>query len=221
MVKNNMFGHSGTDGSSLRERIERRSGGGIIYGKMGECCDRVKSFHGPHYEESSVMRLIIDEGVPSRGHRHLIFTPEFEYAGISGRQEKQYIKITVDYCAVNIECHKNVPNSDDIGCKLTGNFSRDASYIEERGKKFKEAPQKKENKPKNETQPKNTTATNNTQTKTNTSNADIIPARDILKWVNEARTNPKNIASILQSTLDNDFIDDGLININGTRVMAL
>ena len=142
MVKNNMFGHSGTDGSGLRDRIERRSGTGTIYGKMGECCDRVKSFHGPSYEESSVMRLIIDEGVPSRGHRKLIFTPEFEYVGISGRQESKYIKNTIDFCAVNLECNKNIPNSDDIGNKLTGNFSRDASWIEERGKKFNQVQKK-------------------------------------------------------------------------------
>ena len=70
-----MFGHQSTDGSGVRERIEKRCGKGTIYAKMGECCDRVKSFHGPNYEKASVIRLIIDEGVPSRGHRKLIFTP--------------------------------------------------------------------------------------------------------------------------------------------------
>ena len=49
----------------------------------------------------------------------------------------------------------------------------------------------------------------------------MVAAEDILKWVNEARTNPNKIATILQSTLENDFIDDGLININGTRVRVL
>ena len=29
--------------------MQKRKGEGPIYGQMGECCDRVKSFHGPNY----------------------------------------------------------------------------------------------------------------------------------------------------------------------------
>jgi uncharacterized protein YkwD len=126
MTVNNMFGHKSTDGSGVRERIERRVGE-TVFGKMGECCDRVKAFHGPDYELATVVRLIIDEGVSSRGHRTLIFTPEFKFVGISGRAGSEYIKITVDFCAIGTGCSKRTPNDNTIGNKLTGKFSRNES----------------------------------------------------------------------------------------------
>ena len=43
MIKNNIFGHTGTDGSSLTDRVTRRHGK-KVYGQLGECCDQPKEF---------------------------------------------------------------------------------------------------------------------------------------------------------------------------------
>ena len=73
MINKNIFGHTGSDGSTLTERITRKHGK-TIYGQMGECCDRPKVYEGPDFAQITVLRYILDEGVPSRGHRKLIYT---------------------------------------------------------------------------------------------------------------------------------------------------
>lgn len=68
-------GHIGGDGSKPYERMERfgnwegLSGENIAYGD-----DSARMF---------VMKLIIDDGVPQRGHRENIFNHEFRVAGVS------------------------------------------------------------------------------------------------------------------------------------------
>ncbi|MEA3014896.1 MAG: hypothetical protein QOD42_3441 [Sphingomonadales bacterium] len=66
-------GHAGGDGSSPAERIRRRGGG--LYGASGEVIA-----YGPEDAISFVRELIID-GVPDRGHRTLLFSPRFRFAG--------------------------------------------------------------------------------------------------------------------------------------------
>jgi uncharacterized protein YkwD len=67
-------GHQGRDGSSPAERIRRRGGG--LYGASGEVIA-----YGPEDAISFVRELIIDDGVPDRGHRILLFSPRFRFAG--------------------------------------------------------------------------------------------------------------------------------------------
>jgi len=67
-------GHRGRDGSSPAERIRRRGGG--PYGASGEVIA-----YGPEDAISFVRELIIDDGVPDRGHRTLLFSPRFRFAG--------------------------------------------------------------------------------------------------------------------------------------------
>jgi uncharacterized protein YkwD len=67
-------GHQGGDGSSPAERIRRRGGG--PYGASGEVIA-----YGPEDAVSFVRGLIIDDGVPDRGHRILLFSPRFRFAG--------------------------------------------------------------------------------------------------------------------------------------------
>jgi uncharacterized protein YkwD len=67
-------GHQGRDGSSPAERIRRRGGG--PYGASGEVIA-----YGPEDAVSFVRELIIDDGVPDRGHRILLFSPRFRFAG--------------------------------------------------------------------------------------------------------------------------------------------
>ncbi|HVQ09132.1 MAG TPA: CAP domain-containing protein [Allosphingosinicella sp.] len=67
-------GHQGRDGSSPAERIRRHGGG--PYGASGEVIA-----YGPEDAASFVRELIIDDGVPDRGHRILLFSPRFHFAG--------------------------------------------------------------------------------------------------------------------------------------------
>ena len=68
-------GHVGSDGSILKDRIDRagfspRSG-------CGEICD-----YGQYTARRHIMRFLIDDGVPSRGHRDNILNANFKYVGI-------------------------------------------------------------------------------------------------------------------------------------------
>lgn len=75
-----LTGHAGSDGSNPAARVTR-------YGKpttvSGECI----SF-GPADARQIVMQLIIDDGVAGRGHRHSIYTAEFQLAGIASGPHK-------------------------------------------------------------------------------------------------------------------------------------
>lgn len=75
------LGHSSRAGNSPGERVRRR--GGDIY--VGE---------GISYGYSSaaevVRQLIVDDGVPGRGHRALLFDKGFRYAGVGCGGHRQY-----------------------------------------------------------------------------------------------------------------------------------
>ena len=43
LTKNKIFGHTGSDGSSLSERVKRRAGK-KVYGALAENCDQLQSF---------------------------------------------------------------------------------------------------------------------------------------------------------------------------------
>jgi uncharacterized protein YkwD len=68
-------GHQGKSSGGPRERIERH---GQWQGTMGE-----NIFYGPGDARQVVMNLIIDDGVPGRGHRTNIFLPKFRRAGVA------------------------------------------------------------------------------------------------------------------------------------------
>ncbi|MDF7774028.1 CAP domain-containing protein [Sphingomonas sp. AOB5] len=74
-------GHVSRDGASPGERVKRR--GGDIY--VGESIS-----YGHADPDSVVMQFIIDDGVPSRGHRKLIFASDFRYAGVGCGSHRSY-----------------------------------------------------------------------------------------------------------------------------------
>jgi len=66
-------GHFGGTSGGPKERIERH---GEWQGRIGE-----NIFYGPGEARQVVMNLIIDDGVPDRGHRKNIFSRAFSRAG--------------------------------------------------------------------------------------------------------------------------------------------
>jgi len=75
-------GHKGSNGSSISDRIERH---GTWDRKISE-----NIFYGDTDARSVVLHLVIDDGVPSRGHRINFLDPELKYVGVACGTHKKY-----------------------------------------------------------------------------------------------------------------------------------
>lgn len=74
-------GHGGEDGSSPGDRV-RRHGGGDYVAEVIE--------YGASDPVDAVRQLIVDDGVPDRGHRSILFDPSLRFAGVSCGQHRAY-----------------------------------------------------------------------------------------------------------------------------------
>lgn len=74
-------GHTPHDGSSPGQRVKRR--GGDIY--VGESIS-----YGYDAPDDVVMQMIVDDGVPMRGHRKLLFAKNYQFAGVGCGEHPQY-----------------------------------------------------------------------------------------------------------------------------------
>lgn len=81
------FGHIGTDGSQPWDRVSR-------HGRWRKTVAENISY-GAKSARDVVIQLIIDDGVPDRGHRKNIFNPAFTLAGVSHGPHLRY-KIMCD-----------------------------------------------------------------------------------------------------------------------------
>lgn len=79
MAKNNIFGHTGSDGSNFSERILRHCRKG--HGSMAELIGADFHYENRNHAEMTILGLIIDDGVSDRGHRKTIFNPTYKYVG--------------------------------------------------------------------------------------------------------------------------------------------
>ena len=82
-----MTGHEGSDGSRPTERIRR-------HGKPNSATGENIAFR-PATARSIVVQLIVDDGIPDRGHRHTIFDPDFRVAGVAIGPHKNYGRMCV------------------------------------------------------------------------------------------------------------------------------
>jgi uncharacterized protein YkwD len=70
-----IVGHTGSNGSSMVDRIRRHDGS---FRSMGEAIA-----YGQAEAREIVVSLLVDDGVPGRGHRRIILTPGFDAVGLA------------------------------------------------------------------------------------------------------------------------------------------
>lgn len=83
-------GHGEADGTTLEMRLHRR---GVWAGLAGENIS-----YGRESSRGVVSQLIIDSGVPGRGHRANIFDPAYQYAGVACGPHRVYrVMCVIDF----------------------------------------------------------------------------------------------------------------------------
>jgi len=82
--------HVGSDGSRLSDRLNRL---GTWHGLIAENISTLEED-----PRQVVIQLLVDDGVPSRGHRQTIFNPDLHQAGVGSAPHRDYQVVTViDY----------------------------------------------------------------------------------------------------------------------------
>jgi len=80
-------GHKGPAGSTVRDRVLKF---GLHQSLLGEVIN-----YGDEKPRWTVMQLLIDDGVPNRGHRKNLFNPDFHVAGAAIGPHSEYGSMTV------------------------------------------------------------------------------------------------------------------------------
>ncbi len=86
------IGHTGVDGSILPERVDRHGAWvGVIAENIG---------YGYATGREVVRQLIVDDGVPDRGHRVNIFNPRLRVMGVACGPHKRYgLMCVIDFAS--------------------------------------------------------------------------------------------------------------------------
>lgn len=95
--KNGGIGHITRNGSTPQKRIEK-------YGEW-DICSAEDITYGSFEARQIVIALLIDDGVPDRGHRKNILNPCFNFAGVANGKHPSYLSMcAIDYAG---EYHTN------------------------------------------------------------------------------------------------------------------
>jgi len=90
--RNGAMGHTGSDGSKPWERMNRY---GTWQDKVAENIS-----YGGYSTRGVVIQLIVDDGVPDRGHRVNMFNPEYRFVGLGcGPHARLNDMCVMDYAA--------------------------------------------------------------------------------------------------------------------------
>ena len=90
--KNGIVGHTSSNGTSFSKRLPKYVEG---WNKIAENCS-----YGYEDAASIVGQLLLDEDVPSLGHRKSILNTELEFIGVSIAPHSQYrFNCVMDFCA--------------------------------------------------------------------------------------------------------------------------
>lgn len=90
--KKGLVGHKSSDGTTFAKRLPKYIKG---WNRLAENCS-----YGFDNAASIVGQLLLDEGVPSLGHRKSIISGELQYIGVSIAPHKQYrYNCVMDFCA--------------------------------------------------------------------------------------------------------------------------
>jgi uncharacterized protein YkwD len=86
------MGHTGSDGSTMADRISR-------YGTW-DVAVAENIAYGSSTARDVVVDLLVDDGVPGRGHRRNILNPESRFAGVGCARHTAYrVVCVIDYAA--------------------------------------------------------------------------------------------------------------------------
>ena len=90
--KNGLVGHTSSDGTAFSKRLPKFVKG---WNRLAENCS-----YGYDNAAQIVGQLLLDEDVPSLGHRKSIINPELEYIGVSIQTHSKYrYNCVMDFCA--------------------------------------------------------------------------------------------------------------------------
>ena len=81
------IGHAGSDGSSPWDRIQRHTKGLTGFGEAIN--------YGTLDARTTVIELLVDDGVPSRGHRQILLDPAYRYVGVGIGPHAKYREMWV------------------------------------------------------------------------------------------------------------------------------
>ena len=73
---------------------------------------------GRNHALQTVLGLIIDDGVMSRGHRKNIFSTDFKYIGIASRVQEDKVITVMDFHSSNVGTHSAGSSHSNAGNKL-------------------------------------------------------------------------------------------------------
>lgn len=116
LVEHDLFGHTSSNGDSFTKRIERRCGS--VNCDSAENVAIKSKVPGMDLALKTVLSLIIDDGVASRGHRTNIFNPAYLFVGHNSRVQKKYVITVMNFTGKELPVIDPKLNPSEAGMDL-------------------------------------------------------------------------------------------------------